>query len=133
MLRLPARATYAMLALVRLAQAPGQRATVAALASAHDLPAPFLLTIMGQLRAAGIVASERGRHGGYVLARDPDSITLIEILDLLETAADRPVPGADRRPAQRALISAVDASVRTSLQQITVASLVASGEVLEAG
>jgi Rrf2 family protein len=124
MLRLPAQATYATLALVRLAQAPGQRATVASLA-ADDLPGPFLVTIMGRLRAAGYVASARGRHGGYVLVRDPATISVADILDQLDGhLPSSPVPlGAIRPLAHEQLSAAVDGAVRRSLTEITVASL----------
>jgi Rrf2 family protein len=42
-------------------------------------PPRFLSKILGELRAAGLVASRRGYHGGYVLLRDPRDITVAEI------------------------------------------------------
>ena len=118
-----------MLALVRLAQAPGQRATVASLAAAHDLPAPFLLTIMGRLRSAGYVASARGRGGGYVLVQDPATISLADVLDHLDPNGPKGLrTSAELSPrlsAHHALSELVDASVRRSLNEITVASLAA--------
>ena len=42
-------------------------------------PPRFLSKILGELRNAGLVASRRGYHGGYVLLRDPRDITVAEI------------------------------------------------------
>ncbi len=44
----------------------------------------YLSKLVIPLRGARIIQSERGAHGGYALARDPDSISLLEIVDCLE-------------------------------------------------
>lgn len=44
----------------------------------------FSLKILGKLSAAGIVKSYKGHNGGYELARDPEDITLKQILTVIE-------------------------------------------------
>ena len=45
----------------------------------------FLEQLFQQLRKGNIVKSVRGSHGGYVLARNPDDITIGEIVRLIES------------------------------------------------
>jgi len=57
------------------------------IAERTGLPQPYLEQILLALKGAGIVRSKRGVGGGYVLARDPASITLGEIV----SAVDGPI------------------------------------------
>lgn len=47
----------------------------------------YLWQVIHPLKSAGIVNSVRGAHGGYVLARKPEDITLLEIVETLEGAS----------------------------------------------
>ncbi|MCP9983107.1 RrF2 family transcriptional regulator [Actinomadura madurae] len=69
-----ARTTYAMRALVAMARARPATISAPALAEAEKMPFTFLQTILGELRRARLVVSQRGNDGGYRLARpgDPD-------------------------------------------------------------
>lgn len=53
---------------------------------AHDsaVPAAYLEQLMGVLRRAGLVASTRGAHGGYQLARSPEEIRVGDVYRVLE-------------------------------------------------
>ena len=44
----------------------------------------FLVQILNDLRRAGLVESRRGKSGGYLLGRKPDSINLREIVEAVE-------------------------------------------------
>jgi len=55
------------------------------------LPQPYLEQILLALKGAGLVRSKRGVGGGYVLARDPASISLSEIV----RAVDGPISAGD--------------------------------------
>lgn len=57
------------------------------------LPEPFVRKLLQQLARAGLADSQRGRCGGYLLARPPDRITVRETLEAFETLA--PVPCLD--------------------------------------
>lgn len=49
-----------------------------------EIPAPFLAKILQPLVSRGLVRSQRGRSGGFRLARDPAEITLFQIVDAQE-------------------------------------------------
>lgn len=51
------------------------------IADALSLPANYLAKILQALARAGILESERGRRGGFRLARDPSEIRLIEVVE----------------------------------------------------
>ena len=48
------------------------------------IPARFLVQILLQLKAAGLVNSTRGAAGGYRLARDPTQVTLRDVTQILD-------------------------------------------------
>ena len=86
-MRVSAKADYAVRAAVELAAAAAaDRGPVKGLevAEAQNIPLRFLENILGELRHAGIVQSQRGTDGGYWLARTPDDITLAEIIRSVE-------------------------------------------------
>jgi Rrf2 family cysteine metabolism transcriptional repressor len=49
-----------------------------------ELPRQYLMKIFASLAKAGIVTPLRGKHGGYVLARQPDLVTLLEVIEAVE-------------------------------------------------
>ena len=79
------RSRYALRALTDLAQRHGTHAVSAtAIAVRQRVPRKFLDLILIDLKAAGIVLSQRGRAGGYRLGRAPDAISFGEIIRLLD-------------------------------------------------
>ena len=59
-------------------------ASLAEIAAEEDLPRAYLEQLVMSLRDAGLVVSTRGAHGGYELARQPETIRMGEILRALE-------------------------------------------------
>ena len=59
-------------------------ASLADVAAEEDLPRAYLEQLVMSLRDAGLVVSTRGAHGGYQLARAPETIRMSEILRALE-------------------------------------------------
>jgi Rrf2 family protein len=57
---------------------------IADIASRAAIPISFLEQIMGQLRGAGIVRSERGPNGGYRLNHAPEDITLDRVVRVFQ-------------------------------------------------
>jgi Rrf2 family protein len=82
-MQLPIKAHYASVAMLALAQCydRGQLLTVRSIADEHDIPAQFLVQILQQLRAAGMITSMRGSNGGFRLERAPSTIRLAEVVD----------------------------------------------------
>lgn len=87
-----ARVHYASQALVELAIRRDDPApvTIRDITDRHGVPGPFLTQILRTLRSAGWVQSIRGREGGYRLAVDPDSITLLDIAKLVGCSESTP-------------------------------------------
>ena len=61
------------------------------IAERTGLPQPYLEQILLALKGAGLVRSKRGVGGGYVLAREPEEITLAQIV----SAVDGPIRAGD--------------------------------------
>jgi Rrf2 family protein len=81
------RGEYALRALIDfgLAQALGKPLLqINELAAKEDLPVKFLEQILMQLKAGGYLESRRGKHGGYLLARPPESIPIGQIVRLID-------------------------------------------------
>jgi Rrf2 family protein len=82
MFQVPAKTQYAIRALVHIAKAGEDSA--ARIAEAQQISPKYLEGILGQLKTAGIVASDRGRQGGYRLARDAADIRMSEVVEATE-------------------------------------------------
>ena len=83
------KAEYGVRLLVELgrARAEGGISTpvsLKAIAERDNLPLAYLERIVALLRRAGLVESTRGAHGGYRLAREPESLTMDEVIIALE-------------------------------------------------
>jgi Rrf2 family iron-sulfur cluster assembly transcriptional regulator len=87
------RGDYASRALLSLALNAGEAGptSVRDIAVRTGLPQPYLEQILLALKGAGLVRSKRGVGGGYVLAREPASITLGDIVG----AVDGPITVGD--------------------------------------
>lgn len=84
-MRLTLFTDYGLRALMRIAADPSRGHSTAALAAEFGLSRHHLAKIVQELTRAGILRTRRGGGGGATLARPADSITLGEIVRLLET------------------------------------------------
>ncbi len=76
---------YAIRALTHLARREDDSYCLArTMATELDIPAPFLGKCLQPLVSRGLLASQRGRNGGFRLITSPESITLYEVVDTLE-------------------------------------------------
>jgi Rrf2 family transcriptional regulator, cysteine metabolism repressor len=81
------KAEYGVRLLVELGrQSAGRPVSLKAIAEAEGLPLAYLERIVALLRKAELVESTRGAHGGYCLAREPEAITMDEVVLALEGA-----------------------------------------------
>ncbi|MBX3480706.1 MAG: Rrf2 family transcriptional regulator [Caulobacter sp.] len=78
------KARYALRALVELARDPDNRVTAGELALRADAPRKFLEAILLQLARRRIIISQRGKFGGYVLARPAAEISFAEIIRAID-------------------------------------------------
>lgn len=86
LLDLPSKVEYALLALLEMAsqQEPKTPITVSEITAKQPIPDRYLEQILGTLRRGGLLKSQRGARGGYVLAHPPKEITILEIVSLIE-------------------------------------------------
>jgi len=82
------QADYAVRAITYLAELPvGKRVATATISQVEGIPLPFLTKVISRLATAGLVVTSRGMGGGVALARSPDEITLLQVIE----AVDGPV------------------------------------------
>jgi Rrf2 family protein len=75
---------YAIRAL-SLLKAGGPFTLAKDLAEQAELPAPYLSKVLQHLARAGILESSRGPHGGFRLLRPAETITVAEVVEVLNT------------------------------------------------
>ncbi|MGW0788732.1 RrF2 family transcriptional regulator [Streptomyces sp. NPDC002911] len=79
-MHISAKADYATRALLELASDPGRPLSCEAIASSQEIPFRFLKSVVGELRKADLVRSQRGCEGGYWLGRPAGEITLLDVV-----------------------------------------------------
>jgi Rrf2 family protein len=78
---LPKTAEYALRAAVWLARAPDRTEPAEHLAEAIRVPRRYLHKVLQDLVKAGLVRSQSGPGGGYSLNRDPDQISILDVIN----------------------------------------------------
>ena len=124
-MRISAKADYAVRAAIALAE-PGWEGPMKGdrIADGQGIPIRFLENILGELRNAGIVQSQRGTEGGYWLARSADRITVDGPLATVrgERPEDLDYLG-DAQPLQDVWV-ALRARIREVLETVTLHDVV---------
>jgi Rrf2 family cysteine metabolism transcriptional repressor len=109
MISITSKSPYAVLALAELARSAGaEPVPIGELARKREVPVQFLEQLFAVLRRAGVISSQRGVKGGYRFARDPASVTVLEIVELLDGPLGPDAEGvfADAAAAARNLLAA---------------------------
>jgi len=84
-MRISARADYAVRAALQLAAPRDDRPLkTEAIADAQDIPHKFLESILNDMRRGGLVLSQRGGNGGYRLARPAESISIADVIRVVD-------------------------------------------------
>ena len=84
-MRMSAKAEYAVRAMVQLATyEPGTLVKTDDLAKAQGIPPQFLVDILTALRTDRLVRSQRGRDGGYELARPAAEVSIADVLRCID-------------------------------------------------
>ena len=134
-MRVSAKADYALRAVIELAAAAEGPVKGERIAQAQEIPLKFLENILGELRHAGIVRSQRGAEGGFWLARRAEEITVADVVRAVEGpianvrgVGPEAVEYAGTAAALRDVWIAMRASLRAVLEHVTVADI-ARGEL----
>jgi Rrf2 family protein len=144
------KAEYGVRLLIQLGlKGPDRPVALKAIAEAENLPLAYLERIAALLKKAGLIQSTRGAHGGYLLARTAEEITMDQVVLALEGAiapmdcfVESP-DGADHHRvacnhhgpeghapcATKLLWTRVQLGVIKSLQRTTLAELVAFSQL----
>ncbi len=75
---------YALRAIVTIAQHEGKPCTARQISEITQVPAAYLSKLMQGLVRGGLVNSQRGLHGGFVLTKSADELTIWEIVNVVE-------------------------------------------------
>ena len=84
MMNISTRGRYATRIMVLMAREPERARTKFEIAEAEGITPAYVQQLMMALRLAGLMHSLRGRSGGFILARTPDTITVADILNAVE-------------------------------------------------
>lgn len=132
-MKVTAKADYAVRAVLELATADNGLVKGERIARAQSIPLKFLENILIEMRHHGLVRSQRGRDGGYWLAKPADEITIADVVRSVEG----PLAHVRGEPPEEVHYSgpaealehvwiAVRANLRAVVENVTVAD-VASG------
>ena len=85
-MELSCKSEYALLALLELAlhYDQGEPIQIRQISAQQNIPDRYLEQLLATLRRAGLVRSQRGAKGGYLLVREPRKISLYEVVNCLE-------------------------------------------------
>jgi Rrf2 family protein len=130
-MRISAKADYAVRAALELAASPDREPVKGErLAEAQEIPLQFLEHILLELKHAGLVRARRGARGGYWLARDPEEVTVADVIRAVEgplanihEAAPEDLHYAGPAERLRDVWVAVRANLRGVLENITLADI----------
>ncbi len=135
-MRVTAKVDYAVRAamvLARAADGDGGPVKGERIGTEQHIPVKYLENILSELRQSGIVRSQRGAEGGYWLAKSSDAVTIADIIRAVEgplaTVRGERAEQLDYGEGSGALQPmwvAVRASLRSVLEQVTLADVVAS-------
>lgn len=84
-MRHTSHADFALRVLLYLRVAPGRRGSVGDIAVAHHVSRHHMDKVVQRLAGAGLVETTRGRGGGVQLVRDPSTITVGEVMRVMES------------------------------------------------
>jgi FeS assembly SUF system regulator len=141
MLRLSRMTDYGVVIVGHLANQQGRTVTTSDVATATGLTPATVSQVLKKLAHGALVVSHRGAHGGYSLARTPAQITVAELI----AALDGPVAltdcvdgtagacGVERLCPMRGAWDKVNTAIRTALEAVTLADMLAPAAYLGQG
>ncbi|MBX9792104.1 MAG: Rrf2 family transcriptional regulator [Pirellulales bacterium] len=128
-MKVSAKTEYACLAMLDLAASHGRGEPVRIrdIADHHGIPSRFLVQILLQLKGAGMVNSTRGASGGYQLSREPEEVSLADVVSVIEGPREVATAAAAGSPVAKVLAGVwneISAAEDAHLREITLADLV---------
>lgn len=130
MFRISRKGDYALLLLTSLAKiGEGKVVSLKEISRRSNMPYKFVSQIAPQLVEAGILGSKEGVGGGYFLARDPGSVSIGRVLELMEgpvqpVACMREECFCEPHCVQKSMMRRMASSVQETMRGYTLADLV---------
>jgi Rrf2 family protein len=128
-MKLSRTVAYALQATLQLARSEsGVPVPCSRLAADGKMPERFLLQILRNLVAHGILASTRGVEGGYTLERAPEEISLLELIEAIDGPMNPALPvneglSPESKTKLESAMSEVTARARRELEAVKLADL----------
>ena len=119
MISVTAKSRYAVVGMAELARSGDTPVPIATVAERRGIPVQFLEQLFSTLRRAGLLVSQRGVKGGSRLARPPEEITVLEVVQALDG-----VVGAEGKEAGGIWADGVE-SLRSVFSRATIADVAA--------
>ncbi len=134
MLKLNKMTDYAVVMMAEMARAEGSVCNATQIADATGVPLPTVAKLLKALAHAALMDSQRGASGGYCLGRDPERISVAEIITAVEgpialTACVHGSPDhceVETICAMRGNWDKVNQAVRAALDSVTLADMMVS-------
>ncbi len=99
------------------------------IAEIQAIPEKYLVHILLQLKHAGLVRSVRGAHGGYLLAKPPEKISLADVVQAIDGPSLDPLPVKDEAvPELKAVWRQAGAEIDALLAETSIRDIVEKGE-----
>jgi Rrf2 family transcriptional regulator, nitric oxide-sensitive transcriptional repressor len=128
---------YALRAVVFLAMSPGRAFTTHEIAESTKVSAPYLSKVLQQLVRAGLVKSQRGIGGGFVLASRPAATSILQVVnavDPIKRITTCPLgleAHGDNLCALHRKLDEVSAEIEHAFETTTLADLLASAPLCD--
>jgi Rrf2 family protein len=132
-MRVSAKTEYACIAMLELAAHAGssEPVRIRRIAEKHGVPPRFLVQILLQLKGAGLVASVRGAAGGYLLVKPPQEISLGQVMEVIDGAADEEGPTSSASPDSPAVKTLLHAWKEVGQMQRKMLNSISLAELLD--
>ena len=137
MLRLSKLTDYGTVVLAHMAREPESVHTAADVAEATHVAAPTVSKLLKLLTRGGLLVSQRGANGGYLLARAPEAISAVDIIDAIEggfgiteCAGDHSQCGLESHCDVGGAWQRINVAIRNALKGVTLHELARPAELV---
>ena len=127
LMKISKRAEYGLTAMVHLAKNKNNKSvSIRQISNIEGVPFEFLSKLFSSLEKGKLVISSRGANGGYSLAKKPNKIAVIDIIELLEdiNTVNCSQCIRSKKCLAKNVWNKIDTAVSKTLSSITLADLI---------
>ncbi|MFH1684512.1 MAG: Rrf2 family transcriptional regulator [Candidatus Margulisiibacteriota bacterium] len=119
------RVQYGLQAMLELAlKYGGGPVQIADIAKNQKIPIRYLEQLMLVLKRRGTVASTRGKHGGYALAKHPSDVSVLEIIEAFEGPIELTSKKMKKLPVLFEAFDTIQNNIKKELTELSLEDLV---------